>query len=210
MTKLILIRHATSTYNEQGLWCGWDNPHLSEKGFAEARKAGEVLQGVSIDKIYLPSFYRTQETLQEILKVLGNPHIETIIAEELKERDYGDFTAKNKWQIKQEVGDEEFQKIRRGWDYPIPHGESLKQVYEREIPYLTTHILPDILEEKSVLIISSGNALRAISKYIEQISDSAIGDVEFGLGEVWEYNFNDKGELIKKEIKAVNPQKGKI
>ncbi len=123
----------------------------------------------------------------------------------LNERNYGDFTAKNKWEVKKELGDDEFLKLRRSWDYPVPNGESLKQVYERVIPYYTQEILPKIKLGKNIIIASSGNALRALVKHLENISDEKITGVEIGTGEVYVYELDKEGNVVSKEIRAENP-----
>lgn len=210
MAYVVLVRHGTSEYNIKGLWTGWDNPPLNEKGIEEAQRAGESLKDIHFDYAYASALLRAQQTLDEIKKGIGQEDMPTIASALLNERNYGDFTAKNKWQVKEQVGEEEFQKIRRSWDYPIPNGESLKQVYDREIPYFTATILPQVKAGKNVLIVSSGNALRAIVKYLEHISDEDITGLEFGLGEAYVYEIDQNGNVIHKEIRASNTNRGKI
>lgn len=210
MGKLILVRHGTSAYNAQGLWTGWDDPDLAQAGIIEAERAGESLKGFHFDFAYSSALKRATQTLDEILKSTNQADLPIIIDKRLNERNYGIYTKKNKWQVKAEVGEEEFQRIRRGWDHLIPNGESLKQVYDREIPYFINTILPQIKSGKSVIIVSSGNALRAIVKYLENISDNEISNLEFGLGEVYIYEINENGEVTSKEIKSSNENKGKI
>lgn len=210
MAYLVLVRHGTSTYNEQGLWTGWADPMLNEQGIEEAKKAGESLLDIHFDSAYSSALKRAEDTLRYILEVLGQTQIPVTVTPALNERNYGDYTGKNKWEIQKEVGEEVFQQIRRSWDYQIPHGESLKQVYGREIPYYTTEILPKLKQGQNVIIASSGNALRAIVKHLEHISDEAIAHLEIGLGEVYVYSFNEQGEITHKEIRSVNNKRGKI
>lgn len=210
MAKLVLVRHGISEYNQKGIWTGWDNPPMVEQGFEEARKAGESIKDIYFDQAYCATFIRAGQTLSEILKVLEQTDMPVVEAKEVNERNYGVFTGKNKWQVKQEVGEEEFKKIRRGWDHQIPKGESLKQVYERFIPYYESEILPKLKEGKNVIISSSGNALRTLVKYLEHISDDKIADVEFGIGEVWVYDIDKNGKVLNKEIRNKNPLVGKI
>jgi len=210
MSYLVLVRHGTSEYNIKGLWTGWDNPPLHEQGIEEAKRAGESLKDIHFDYMYASALLRAEQTLDEIKKIIGQEDIPTTANTLLNERNYGDFTGKNKWQVKKEVGEEIFQKIRRSWDYPIPNGESLKQVYEREIPYFVSTILPQVKTGKNVLIVSSGNALRAIVKYLEHTSDEAITGLEFGLGEAYVYEIDRNGNVTHKEIRASNVNKGKI
>lgn len=207
MSYLVLIRHGITDYNAKGLWTGWDDPDLTEKGIQEARDAGEKLKDIHFDHAFTPNLIRTKHTLEEIKSIIGQNDLPTTIAEEFKERDYGDYTAKNKWEIKEQLGEEEFLKLRRSWDYPIPNGESLKQVYERVMPYYQNTIVPYLKEGKNILITSSGNALRALVKYLENISDDEISNLEIGTGDILVYTINEHGIVVNKEKRATNPTK---
>jgi 2,3-bisphosphoglycerate-dependent phosphoglycerate mutase len=160
-----------------------------------------TLKDIHFDFGYTSSLIRHKETLKIILDELKQAHIQIIESDALKERDYGDYTGKNKWEIKKQVSEKEFLGIRRGWDHIIPNGESLKQVYEREIPYYESTILPQLKEEKNVIIASSGNSLRALIKYLEDISDNKIAEVEIAPGEAYVYEINEVGEVVHKEIR---------
>lgn len=210
MSYLALVRHGESEYNAKGLWAGWDDPALTEQGVEEAKKAGESIKDLHFDIGYTSDLQRTEQTLKHLLSTLGQTQLEIISNKLLRERNYGDYTAKNKWEIKEQLGEEEFHKLRRNWDYPIPNGESLKQVYEREIPYFKEEIVPKLKSGKSIIIASSGNALRALVKYIENLPDEKIADLEFGLGEVYIYMIDERGRVVNKEIRAKNPMAGKI
>jgi 2,3-bisphosphoglycerate-dependent phosphoglycerate mutase len=152
MATLVLVRHGKSEWNEKGLWTGWRDIPLAPKGFEEAKATGESLKDLHFDHAYTSALIRAQQTLEEILKVTNqNPPITK--DEALNERDYGDYTEKNKWDIQKEVGEEEFQKIRRSWDYPPPNGESLKMVYDRVLPYFTTEILPNLKNGMNIILV---------------------------------------------------------
>jgi 2,3-bisphosphoglycerate-dependent phosphoglycerate mutase len=209
MSYLVLVRHGLSEYNKKGLWTGWDNPPLTDEGIQEAKKTGEKLSDVTFDIGYTNVLKLCIDTLTFIKQALiQNFPINQNKA--LNERNYGDFTAKNKWQVKEKLGDEEFQKLRRGWDYPILNGESLKQVFDREIPYYKEEIEPKLRSGKNVLIVSSGNSLRALIKHIENLSDDKIAEIEFGIGEAYVYNLDIQGKVLSKEIRAKNAMEGKI
>lgn len=209
MAKLVLVRHGLSEYNKKGLWAGWDNPPLAPEGYKEAISTGEQLKDIHFDSAYSSALIRANQTLDEILKTIDQtPPI--IKNEALNERNYGDFTAKNKWEVKEKIGDEEFQKLRRSWDYPVPNGESLKQVYEREIPYFKNEIEPKLKENKNIIIVSSGNALRALVKYIENVPENDIATLEIGTGEAYVYDINETGNIVSKEIRGKNESAGKV
>jgi 2,3-bisphosphoglycerate-dependent phosphoglycerate mutase len=199
--KLILIRHTESEWNELGKWTGFTDIHLSFLGLEKAKKIGEKIKNINIDMAFDSALVRSQETLNTILDLRNDK--DTILVEnikELNERDYGEYTGKNKWQMKELLGEEQFLKIRRSWDYPIPNGETLKMVYERTIPFFINRILPLLKDKKDVLIVAHGNSLRSIIKYIENISDEDISKIEIDFGFVLIYNLDDKGKIIKKEI----------
>jgi 2,3-bisphosphoglycerate-dependent phosphoglycerate mutase len=209
MVYLVLVRHGLSDYNKKGLWTGWDNPALCDEGFEQSRKTGEQLKDIRFDYAYSSDQIRSVQTIEEILKAAGQ-NIPITQNGAIRERNYGIYTRKNKWEVQKEIGDEEFHKLRRGWDYPIPSGESLKQVYEREVPYFQQEIEPKLHEGKNVIIASSGNALRALVKYLENISDEQISGVEIGTGEAYVYKLDSKGNILSKEIRGQNPNKLKV
>ena len=197
MAHLILIRHGKSTWNATGQWTGWTDVELNEDGVAEAKRAGEALKDIEIHKAHVSDLKRAQQTLDHIKAVLGKD-IETKTDAALRERSYGIYTGKNKWQVKEEVGEEEFRNIRRSWDHPIPEGESLKDVYARVVPYYEKHILPDLKAGKNVLVSAHGNSLRALIKKLDNISDAAICDLEVGTGEIHCYAFDKEGNITGK------------
>ena len=210
MAQLILVRHGISEWNKKGWWTGWKDPDLAKEGYEEAKKAGQKLRDIGIDKAYTADLKRTIQTLEEIKKVLRIQDIPTVVDWHLRERNYGDLAGKNKWDLKKQYGEEQFMKWRRGWDEPIPNGETLKDVYERLIPYYKKIIVPDLLSGKNVIISASGNSLRALVKYIENISENDISKLEIGLGEVYVYKIDKEGKVVSKDIRAVNPKRGKI
>lgn len=210
MPYLILVRHGKSEWNEKGLWTGWENPELTEEGKADAKRAGESIKDIDIDIAYSSVLKRVTETLRIIKETLGLQTLPTIEDQQINERDYGDFTGKNKWEIQKQVGEEEFKKIRRSWDHPIPNGETMKNVYERVIPYFKEHILKDIQDNKNVLVVSSGNALRAIVKYLEDLDEEQLANLEIGIGEVYVYEMDSRGKVLSKGIRSENPNKGKV
>ena len=209
MAYLVLVRHGLSDYNKLGLWTGWDNPPLCEEGFEQAKKTGEQLSDIKFDFAYSSDQIRSVQTIEEIEKATGQ-NVAITQNPAIRERNYGIYTKKNKWDVQKALGEEEFKKLRRGWDYPIREGESLKQVYEREIPYYKEEIEPKLKEGKNVIIASSGNALRALVKHIENISDDKISDFEIGTGEAYIYEIDDQGNVVSRQIRGENPNKGKI
>lgn len=210
MGKLILVRHGISDFNKRGVWTGWNNPDLAEEGFKEAEQAGEAIKDLDVDKIYSADLKRNLQTTEEIKKVLGKPNLETIVTKAFRERSYGDLAGKNKWEMKEKYGEEQFMKWRRGWDEPIPNGETLKDVYDRAAPYYDKHVLPNLEAGKNILISASGNSLRALVKHIENLPNDAVTGLEIGTGEVYVYDVCEDGKISNKEIRSVNAKRGKV
>lgn len=201
MAYLILVRHGISEYNAKGVWTGWADPSLAPKGFEEAKQAGLAIKDIAIDLAYSAVLLRARQTLDEMLKVL-NTKVPIVYAWELNERNYGIYINKNKWEVKEEVGEEVFQKIRRSYDFPIEAGESLKQVYERIVPYYTENILPKVKSGKNVLLSLCGNSMRTLVKYIDNISDQDITSLEIATGQVYVYKLDSEGKVLSKEIRV--------
>jgi len=233
--KLIISRHHESLWNKLGLWTGSRDVDLSPYGFEMAKKMGEMLGeycasaesgNIShIDHVFISTQKRTLETYESMSKGMTSVSLPTEPPERspaLNERDYGDFTGRNKWEEKKKMGDAAFESLRRGWDTPVPHGETLKMVYERTVPYFLKTILPTIKGDigsdtekdiaghgnrgQNVLIVSSGNAIRALMKYIERIPDDKIGDIEMSFGNIIIYDLDADGHAIGKKILKVKSE----
>jgi len=201
MAYLILVRHGESVWNKQGLWTGLTDISLSEKGKEESQKAGVLLKDIKIDEAYSSPLKRSTETLAEIIRALKY-EVPITFDKSLNERNYGLLTGKNKWDLQKEYGEEKFQKIRRAWDYPIPGGETLKDVYNRILPYYNREILPKLKNGKNILIVAHGNSLRALIKHLEEISDENISLLEIPTGGMYIYQIDGEGKIISKETRA--------
>lgn len=199
MANLILARHGESEWNKLGLWTGLTDIGLSQKGIEESKLAGEKLKSFSIDISYISSLKRARQTLDEIKKVLGQD-FSTMESKALDERDYGIYTGQNKWEIQKAMGDEQFQKIRRGWNFAVPKGETLEDVYNRVVPYYQSQILPDLRNGKNVLIVAHGNSLRALVKYLDNLSDEDVEKLEIPTGQIYIYSINEQGGIASKEV----------
>ncbi len=201
MGHLLLVRHGMSEWNKAGVWTGLTDVHLAAEGFAEAKRAADAIAGIEIHKAHVSQLARAEETF-ECMEIALHTHIPEERSAALNERDYGTYTGKNKWEVKKEVGDEKFERIRRSWNEPVPDGETLKDVYARIVPYFEEHILPDIKADKNILVVAHGNSLRALIKYIEHASDEAVCDIEVGVGEVVLYSFDASGRVTGKEVRS--------
>ncbi len=204
MGKLVVARHQESEWNKLGKWTGLTDINLSPDGFEKSKKIGELIKNFHFDYAFDSVLVRSQETLNSILSVhIQNQEIPIKHIKELNERDYGDYTGKNKWDMEKLLGEKEFVNLRRGWDVNLPNGESLKMVYARVIPFFKNRILPLLRENKNVLIVAHGNSIRALTKYIEKISDEDISKLDIGFGKVVTYDLDNDGYMVDKETKQV-------
>ena len=207
MAKLVLVRHGESRWNAKGLWTGLMDIPLSKNGVKEAEHTAEVLSGFKFNVAFTSTLTRAQQTLKIILKSLKQSDIPTFASPALNERDYGIYTGVNKWEVEKQLGEEEFLKIRRSWDYQIPKGESLKQVSERVFAYYRHEILPYLRYHKTVLVVAHGNSIRGLIKHLDNIPNSEVSKIEITTGEADVYAIDGDGEVIRKERLAVNKKK---
>lgn len=208
MSYLILVRHGKSEWNELGLWTGWKDIDLHSEGETDAKNMARHIKDIPVHIAHTSKLKRARRTAEIILSEL-NLDLELEEYSEMNEKNYGIHTGKNKWQVKEEVGEEEFQKIRRSWNYQTPEGESMKQVYERLIPYYEKEILPKLKEGKNVIIASHGNTLRTLVKYLDNLTEDEVAKFEFGIGEGYVYDIDASGKVSGKEIRNKNPLAGK-
>lgn len=201
MGKLIIARHQESEWNKLGKWTGTRDRHLTDLGFEKSEDMGLLIKDINIDYAFASMQVRTIETLSCMLNVCNTLNVPTEHSASLNERDYGDYTGKDKEDMKILLGEEEYNKMHRGWDYPIPNGETLKKVSERVIPFYLEKILPKIKEGKNVLVVGHGNSMRTLVKYIENISDEDIANVEVPFEKVLVYELDENGHMKKKEVK---------
>ena len=210
MGILVISRHGESEWNLLGKWTGWTDVNLTEKGRNDTVRLGALLKGVVFNEAYTSSLKRTQQTLAALLEGCGVENLPTTHATELNERDYGDLTGKNKWEVKSEIGEEAFNGIRRGWDYPVPGGETLKDVYARVVPYFEQEILPKLQNGENILLVAHGNSIRALIKHLDQVPEAEMANVEMPFGQLLVYAFEPgqslpiKKEVLSVEIEAVN------
>ena len=186
--------------------------HLSETGFKEATQYGRQLAklDIVIDYAYCSKQIRTLETMSGMLDSAGQFDVPYERSSAINERDYGGYTGMNKWEVQKALGDEEFQKLRRGWNYPVPGGETLQAVYERVVPFYQNTVLPRLKNGENILIVAHGNSLRSLTKYIENLSAEEVGHLEMMLGEIVTYEINDEGEMVSKRVDQLDVGPNKV
>lgn len=200
MAYLVLVRHGQSEWNLLGQWTGLQDVALTDQGREEARQAGRLLESVDLHRAYTSKLKRAKHTLDEVVNHLKLVDIERSEHAELNERDYGHLTGKNKWQVKEEHGEEQFMKWRRSWNHPVPGGETLKDVSDRVLPFYETRVLDDLKAGKNVIVAAHGNSLRALMKHLEEVADEEAHTVEINTGEVHMYEIDDTGKVLKKVV----------
>ena len=226
MAKLVFIRHGQSEWNLENLFTGWVDVNLSEQGEREAKEAGRKLKeaGIEFDQAYTSVLTRAIKTLHFALEESGQLWIPETKSWRLNERHYGALQGKNKADAAEKYGDEQVHIWRRSYDVLpplldandegsaaqdrryaeldpriIPGGENLKVTLERVIPFWEDNIAPDLLDGKNVIVAAHGNSLRALTKYIENISDEDIMDVEMATGQPVVYELDDNLNIVSKE-----------
>lgn len=203
MGTLIIARHHESEWNKLGQWTGIRDRHLTEYGFQKSTEMGLLIKDIHIDAAFASMQVRSIETLSCMLESCDRCRVPTEHVAALNERDYGEYTGKNKWDMQALLGVDEWNHIRRDWDAPIPQGETLKMVYERVVPFFLQRILPLVQQDKNVLVVSHGNAIRALMKYIEQIPDADISNLEMLFGGILIYTLDTEGHMIYKTVRQV-------
>ena len=209
MSNLILVRHGQSLWNKERRFTGWADIDLTEQGKLEAKIAGELIKKLKIefDAYFTSQLARAINSLQIILEILNKQNVEIIKALELNERHYGGLTSLNKDEIANKYGKEQVQIWRRSFNTPPPPmdsqhpfkkkikssilSESLKDTFERVIPYYEKKIEPLLSIKKNILIVFHGNSCRSLLKKILNISESKIIELEIPTGNPLLIKFKD-------------------
>ena len=206
MSRLVLVRHGQSEWNEKNLFTGWRDPDLTAQGVAEAHAAGRALKaaGAKFDLAFTSNLQRAQKTLALLLQdLLPDGELPTTRHEALNERDYGDLAGLNKDDAREKWGEAQVHIWRRSFDTPPPGGESLKDTADRVLPYFDAEIMPQLKQGKDILIAAHGNSLRALVMQLEGLSSEEIIDVNIGTGVPYCYELNAEGAVTSKEVLAL-------
>ncbi len=205
---LILLRHGESEWNAKNLFTGWVDVALTDKGRAEAVRGGELLKdaGLLPDVLHTSLQRRAINTAALALDAADRHWIPVRRSWRLNERHYGDLQGKDKAQVREQYGEDQFMLWRRSFDIPppplddssefsqsadpryadlgdeLPRTECLKDVITRLLPYWDAGIVPDLRAGNTVLVAAHGNSLRAIVKHLDQISDTDIAGLNIPTG----------------------------
>ena len=223
MKKLIMLRHGESVWNKENRFTGWTDIVLSPKGEEEARNAGKILKknNIKIDIAYTSVLKRANQTLFLTLENNENLGIPVIRDYRLNERHYGALQGLNKEETAKKYGEEQVKLWRRSYEVlppllseddkrnpkfdelykgidNLPLGESLKLCLERVVPYYEAVIKTSFVNNDVILIAAHGNSLRSLAKYIENISDEDILNLEIKTGVLTVYELDDNLNFIRK------------
>lgn len=194
MSILVLLRHGQSEWNKSNIFTGWVDVPLSLEGENEAKNAGLALKDYKFDAVFTSVLDRAQKTAQIVLEN-NMPRLFSSAA--LNERRYGDLEGKNKDEMRKLYGAEQVHIWRRSFTERPPGGESLKDTCDRVLPYFQEFIEPLLDLDQTILVCAHGNSLRALIKYLENLSDEEIIDLEIPTGVPIVY-YLDGTRIIKK------------
>ena len=224
MHKLVLLRHGESQWNLENRFTGWTDVDLSEKGIKEATSSGEILKesGFDFDLVYSSLLLRAHRTMDICLEEMGISDIPLKYNWRLNERHYGTLQGLNKGETAQKYGDDQVLTWRRSYNTPppplginderhprfdnsyddlnenqLPASESLKDTMDRFLPYWHETISPSIQSGKKVLIVAHGNSLRALVKYLDDISEEEIIGLNIPTGVPLVYELDNQLSPIK-------------
>ncbi|MEC4685057.1 MAG: 2,3-diphosphoglycerate-dependent phosphoglycerate mutase [Nitrospirota bacterium] len=224
MLKLVLLRHGESIWNMENRFTGWTDVDLTERGKEQARKAGQLLLdgGYSFDVTYTSVLKRAIRTLWIVMDGMDLMWLPVYRSWRLNERHYGALQGLNKKATVEKYGYEQVHKWRRSYDirppaldrtdkrHPrydpryahlkedeLPAAECLKDTLNRVLPYWHETIEPSLREGKKVLIAAHGNSLRALIKYLDNVSDDEIAGLNIPTGFPLVYELNDNLKATK-------------
>lgn len=224
MYKIVLLRHGESAWNKENRFTGWTDVDLTEKGEEEARTAGVLMEaeGFEFDIAFTSVLTRAVRTLWIALKTMDMVWIPIINSWRLNERHYGALQGLNKAETAEKYGDEQVLIWRRSYDtqppkltvdderYPgfdrryadltseeLPLTECLKDTVARFLPYWHNEIVPVVKSGKRVLIVAHGNSLRALVKYLDNVSEEDIVGLNIPTGVPLVYELDENFKPIK-------------
>lgn len=224
MYKLVLVRHGQSTWNLENRFTGWTDVGLTDLGRTEALEAGRLLKegGYVFDVAYTSVLRRAIQTLWVVLQEMNLEWIPVTNAWQLNERHYGALQGLNKAETAEKFGDAQVKIWRRSYDVPppvldemderhprfdpryasltpeqLPATESLKITLERVLPYWESTLSPVIQSGQRVIVAAHGNSIRALVKYLDNISDSEITDLNIPTGLPLVYELDENLKPIK-------------
>ena len=225
MKKIVLLRHGESTWNQENRFTGWTDVGLTDKGLAEARTAGQLLkhEGYDFDVAYTSVLKRAIKTLWTALEEMDRMWIPVHHTWRLNERHYGALQGLNKAETATQYGDAQVKIWRRAYDVAppplvdgdsrieagdpryldlgsnaFPRTECLKDTVARFLPYWHASIAPAVRSGKRVVIAAHGNSLRALVKYLDDVADADIVELNIPTGQPLVYELDNQLKPIRR------------
>ena len=195
MPDLIIVRHGQSEYNLENRFTGSTDIELTPEGELEAKKAGALIKNYPLDEAFTSFLKRAIHTLNIILKEIDKMSLPVTKTPALNERSYGDLQGLDKTEMIKKFGEDQVLAWRRSYDIIPPHGESLKETYDRVVPYYEKAIIPKLRQDKNILIVAHGNSLRALMMFLENIGHAEISDINLATGSPRLYQFSSDMQL---------------
>jgi 2,3-bisphosphoglycerate-dependent phosphoglycerate mutase len=232
VATLVVLRHGESDWNQKNLFTGWVDVDLTTRGEVEARRGGELLR----ERELLPTVVHTSvqrraiRTAEIALNAADRHWVPVRRSWRLNERHYGALQGKNKAQVRDEFGEEQFMLWRRSYDVPppeladddefsqahdpryrdlldvLPRTECLKDVVGRMLPYWYDAIVPDLRRETVVLVVAHGNSLRALVKYLDGLSDDEVVGLNIPTGIPLFYDLDDATMRPARPAEYLDPE----
>lgn len=221
MSKLYLQRHLKSQWNLDDRFAGWADGPLAKNSNLAAEQIAKEFSQISFDKVYSSALFRNMDTIAKVFEFIPEKYpiflhidggkmqkwgnyenkskneVPVFVTEKLNERYYGSLQGLNKKETMEKYGEEQVRKWRRGFnDDPPGGGEGLDEVVKRVMPFYKKFIEKDLKDGKNILIVASHNSLRAIVRYLENVPDEKIAELELPFGALVKYEF-DNGEYKK-------------
>jgi 2,3-bisphosphoglycerate-dependent phosphoglycerate mutase len=207
MPNLILLRHGESQWNLENRFTGWTDVPLSPKGEQEAHEAGEKLKSYKFDMAFTSVLKRAIDTLDIVLKIIGQENIPIEYDKALNERHYGALQGLNKAETAKKFGDAQVKLWRRSYDVappkdvtelnPLGMSESLKDTAARTLPYFESRIIPEIKAGKEILVSAHGNSLRSIVMQLDNLTRQQVIELNIPTGVPLLYVYDKAGNILE-------------
>jgi 2,3-bisphosphoglycerate-dependent phosphoglycerate mutase len=230
VASLILLRHGRSEWNERNLFTGWIDVDLDAAGEGEARRSGRLLHehGLLPDVVHTSVLRRAIRTADIALDAASRSWIPVRRSWRLNERHYGALQGKNRVWVRERYGDQQYTLWRRSYETPpplalehdalqpndgryrqlggaLPQAESLRDVFERLLPYWLDALVPDLRAGRRVFVSAHGNSLRALIKYLDGLSDYEVLDLNVPTGIPLHYELDDATMLPRRPGVYLDP-----
>jgi 2,3-bisphosphoglycerate-dependent phosphoglycerate mutase len=202
MATLVLIRHGQSLWNLENRFTGWVDVPLTEKGRAEARKAGELIKQLRFDVAYTSVLSRAEETMRLLQEVIGQkpPALPVIRDQALNERHYGDLQGLNKADTARRYGEDQVKLWRRSYDVRPPNGESLEMTAARTLPFFDRAVGGDLRQGKNVLVVAHGNSNRSIVMQLDGLSREQVLELNLETGVPLVYEMDAELKVLSRQV----------